>query len=127
MSEPGHARSSRPLWRAWHDIETARRDLTDPGVGAARDAIEDLHRLTVTLAGLVEDLIDHTPVALDGNHRHIGDELVRDLKAAHGCLTTAGLLIAPALDDLRELPPGTPGADAGEQQRPAIAVIDGDS
>jgi len=143
VSENTHARSSRrPLLRVQHDIETASRRLIEPDLDTLATAVEDIHRLTTMLADLVDLLTEHAPRAFDGDGDHIRDELVRDLNATHGCLTTAGLLIAPAVDDLRELRHstiGVPGngrstgnrteshANLPEPQLPAIAIIDGDA
>lgn len=91
------------LGDARRQVETCCREFTDPDVATLRDAVEGVQRLTGVLGELVDRIRDHAPFAFDDENQHIGEELVRDLHATRGCLTTAGLLVAPALDDLREL------------------------
>lgn len=77
-----------------------------PDVARFRGAVEGVHRLVGTLTKLIETMMDRAPAAFVGDgHQHVGEELVRDLRAARGCLTTAGLLVEPAVDDLRALSP----------------------
>ncbi|MFB9726392.1 hypothetical protein [Haloechinothrix salitolerans] len=97
------------LDEARHQVETYCREFAKPDVDAVREAVEAVHRLTGTLGELVDRIREHAPSAFDGGNQHVGEELARDLHATRGCLTTAGLLVAPALDDLRELTDTTPG------------------
>lgn len=91
------------LDEARRQVETCCREFTDPDVATVRDTVEGVQRLTGVLGELVDRIRDHAPFAFDDENQYVGEELVRDLHATRGCLTTAGLLIAPALDDLREL------------------------
>lgn len=63
--------------------------------------MEGIHDLTGALATLVATVMEQVPQGL--NDDAVAKEVVADLRAMHGCLTTSTLLLAPALDDLRGL------------------------
>lgn len=99
--------TSPPQWKVLDDarrqVETYCREFTEPDVEAVRDAVDGVQGLTTALGELVDRIRDYAPLAFDDGNQHVSEELARDLHAVRGCLTTAGLLVAPALDDLREL------------------------
>lgn len=87
-------------------LEQVTRTIADsaPDVASLHGAVEGVHRLAGTLTELIETMMECAPATFgrDG-HQHVGEELVRDLRAVRGCLTTARLLVEPAVDDLRAL------------------------
>lgn len=143
MSTPLASASPRDsLEAATRLIKDVSGDIAGRATDAALfgEALTGVHRVVGTLTELVRAMMDRAPGAFDGDgYRIIGDELVRDLRAMHGCLTTAGLLVEPAVNDLRALAPAQPDAPDGEAQLDdaipvadraeehlsAIAVIDG--
>ncbi|WP_158895541.1 hypothetical protein [Amycolatopsis anabasis] len=99
---------SVPVAETRHLLDHARDAVATatPGLNGLHTAVEGTHKVAAALAALVATVIDAAPAALtarDGDDGHLARELVADLRATHGCLTTACLLIGPALDDLRGL------------------------
>ncbi|GAA3892645.1 hypothetical protein GCM10022243_67010 [Saccharothrix violaceirubra] len=91
-------------------LADARRLLADAATALhtatpdARDVaavITETRAVTTTLAGVVAAVMDHTTILADRHAPEIRTEILADLRALHGCLTTGALLLAPALDDLR--------------------------
>lgn len=75
-----------------------------PAVAELYPAVAGVHELSMAMAALVQTLIRTTDVTLAGHaDEQLRSDLVADLRAMHGCLTTAALLIAPSLDDLGPL------------------------
>jgi hypothetical protein len=64
-------------------------------------------QVTTALADLVATVMRQAPAALNSTHERVLHELLADLRATHGCLTTGPLLLAPARDDLQHLVTGT--------------------
>jgi hypothetical protein len=106
-------------------LTKARRLLADTGAAlragtpdadAISAAVTGAHDVTVTLAGFLQVVMDHAP-ALGNTHGHdVSREVLADLRAVHGCLTTGALLLAPALDDLHvTVPTATPGPDKQDE------------
>lgn len=131
----------RPLTEATEHIAHATRALTHrtPSLLEVRQVVEDLHEIAGELTTLVGLLRERAEAAFGDTHEQVRRELERDLHAMHGSLTTAGLLIAPAIEDLRELASGA-GRESGPPEpltsdlaphtglrRTAIEVIDGRS
>ncbi|GAA5101632.1 hypothetical protein [Haloechinothrix salitolerans] len=131
----------RPLSEANQCIAHARRTLTNrtPSLLDVRQTVEDIHEIAGELTTLVGLLRERAEAAFGDTNQHVLGELERDLHAMYGCLTTAGLLIAPAVEDLRELSSGV-ARDSGQPEsrmpvrppdvgvrRAAITVIDGES
>jgi hypothetical protein len=56
--------------------------------------------VTTELAELVATVMRQAPAALADDHQGLLGEVLADLHATHGCLTTAPLTLAPARDDL---------------------------
>lgn len=114
-------------------IRDAARDLTAvaPRITDVHAVMVGLEDITAALTDLVDALTGATPALFGGNgHGALGDELLRDLRAARGCLTTAGLLVAPAVTDLRQLADGTLSAiprPHAEALTPVVAIMDGDA
>jgi len=97
---------------------------------------EGVQQIATALTGLIDVLAERSPAAVTrAGHPDVGEELVRDLRAARGCLTTAGLLLAPAVSDLREIAEGKAPAKDTKRRRlyddvttpepTAATVIDG--
>jgi hypothetical protein len=74
-----------------------------PGMGELHAAVEGTMELTTTLAELVATMIRQVPATFGGADDPVAKDLVADLRAAHGCLTTGALLLAPAREDLQRL------------------------
>ncbi len=96
-------------------LDDARRLLADavtalhtgtPDVGDVAAVIIGTHEVTIALGALVAAVMDHTTILTDRHGSGISTEVLADLRALHGCLTTGALLLAPALDDLRPNPAG---------------------
>nr|WP_042186573.1 hypothetical protein [Kibdelosporangium sp. MJ126-NF4]CEL17373.1 hypothetical protein [Kibdelosporangium sp. MJ126-NF4]CTQ91400.1 hypothetical protein [Kibdelosporangium sp. MJ126-NF4] len=81
------------------DTEAALRDRT-LDAGAVSAAVSGTHEVISALTGLVQALMDHTPALVDRHGPDISTEVLADLRALHGCLTTGALLLAPTLEDL---------------------------
>jgi hypothetical protein len=75
-----------------------------PDVSSLAAVITGTHEVTTTLADLVAAVMDHTPTLADRHGPESTTEVLADLRALHGCLTTGALVLAPALDDLRASP-----------------------
>lgn len=118
VSGPGAVRAQ--LDHAREHLAAADRVLTArvPDPVALHAAVDGAIRLANALAGLVTTVMRQAPAGLDhraghsaspdaaGTGAHTGsilDELLADLRAMHGCLTTGPLLLAPARDDLYRL------------------------
>ncbi|HEX5116027.1 MAG TPA: hypothetical protein VFW65_12585 [Pseudonocardiaceae bacterium] len=114
VSGPGAVRAQ--LDQAHEHLAAADRVLTArvPDPVALHAAVDGAIRLANALAGLVTTVMRQAPAGLD--HRADPDaagtgaqtgpilhELLADLRAMHGCLTTGPLLLAPARDDLHRL------------------------
>ena len=89
-------------------IGRAAKELTRTSdIDHLRTVAEGVQKVATALTGLVDALAERSPAAVArAGHADIVEELVRDLRAARGCLTTAGLLLAPAVSDLREIANG---------------------
>lgn len=138
---PTPASSGRALQDACEQIQRATQELTHiTEVDQWHAAVEGVHRITGALSELVDTLTDIAPGAFGRNgHRDIGDELLRDLRAARGCLTTTSLLVAPAVDDLHQLASGRAATKPRTRrvdrrlptpappEPPAVAIIDGNA
>ncbi|KAA9157746.1 hypothetical protein FPZ12_024195 [Amycolatopsis acidicola] len=74
-----------------------------PGPVELHAAVDAAMRIGTALADLVATVMHQAPAALDHRSDAVLTELVADLRAMHGCLTTGPLLLAPARDDLRQL------------------------
>jgi hypothetical protein len=101
-------------------------------------AVTGAHQVTTTLAGLVQSVMDHAPTTLrrhsgtNGENANGGEEMskevVADLRALHGCLTTGALLLEVAGEDraqgLLELvgPPQNPAGSLDLGQRLGLGV-----
>jgi hypothetical protein len=97
------------------DTETALRVGT-PDADDVSAVVTGTHDLTTTLAGLVQALMDHMPTLATTHGQDVSSEILADLRALHGCLTTGALLLAPALDDLHvTVPTATPGPDKHDE------------
>lgn len=111
-------------------LDGVNRAIADgaPGVDELREVVEGIHGLAGALTELVDTLMTVTPSVLDDGNRAVGGELLRDLRAARGCFTTAGLLVAPAVDDLRKVNAlGNGHGDAEPQPpepRPQLSAVD---
>ncbi|WP_216208703.1 hypothetical protein [Amycolatopsis aidingensis] len=107
--DTGHdgARLRVALDEARRLVDYTGREVTTsaPGPVAAHAVVEGVHHLASALAGLVNALIERVPAAVAGSGRdeHAANEVVADLRAMHGCLTTGVLLLEPTLDDLHGL------------------------
>lgn len=123
---------------ACQHIQHTTRNLThSTDLTQLQAAVESVHRITGALTELVDVLTDRARVTFRSNdHSDVGNELLHDLRAARGCLTTAGLLIAPAVDDFHQLAkeavPAAPRARRIDPYHafvdpPAVAVIDRDA
>lgn len=106
--------------RAPGSFEDARRLLED-AAGKITESSSDLaqlqrevagvHQVVTALGSVVETVMNKASPAFGGNgERQPGREIMLDLRAVHGCLASARLLIAPALDDLDS-------ADDGDDDR----------
>ena len=82
------------------DTEAALRNGT-PDAREVTAVVTGTHEVTTALAGLVQAVMDHTPALVDRHGPEVSTEVLADLRALHGCLSTGALLLAPALDDLR--------------------------
>ncbi|RJQ85492.1 hypothetical protein [Amycolatopsis panacis] len=94
-----------------HTVTALRTDAPDAVDIAA--AIIGTHEVTTALADLVTAVMDHTTTLTDRHDPETSTEVLADLRALHGCLTTGALLLAPALDDLRPHPAGTKPTKGG--------------
>ncbi|SDI34860.1 hypothetical protein SAMN05192558_107257 [Actinokineospora alba] len=92
---------SEPLTDARRLLEQVEHSLEGAGTEGLRAAVEGVHEVTRALAAVTAALMEQVPVGLDD--QGIAKEVVADLRAMHGCLTTSTLLLAPALEDLRGL------------------------
>ncbi|WP_199434480.1 hypothetical protein [Qaidamihabitans albus] len=100
---------------AEHLVERAEQEITSglTGTAALHAAVAGVHHVASALADLVGTLIERVPSAVpaaDGQ-ADATREVVADLRAAHGCLTTGLRLLDPALEDLRGI--SVPRASAG--------------
>jgi hypothetical protein len=105
------------LDQAHGHLAAAERVLTArvPDPAALHAAVDGAIRLANALADLVTTVMRQAPAGLDhGTYPNtdpssgadtgpILAELLADLRAMHGCLTTGPLLLAPARDDLYRL------------------------
>jgi hypothetical protein len=117
--EPALVEARRLLERVQHALTADR-----PAPHLVHGVVEGTHQLTTALSDLVTTLIDRAPTALaatDGADGHLAKELVADLRAMNGCLTTGALLLAPALDDLRGLTRPGRATAMSELSQPAWA------
>ncbi|WP_158886903.1 hypothetical protein [Amycolatopsis anabasis] len=107
------------LHRAHRSLQDAhdRLRVADLDVEALHAALADTLRVTTTLSAITDELADQAPAVLDEPARHevLGD-LLADLKALRGCLTTGVALVEPALDDLARL--STPDGDEPDPAQP---------
>jgi hypothetical protein len=111
------------LAQARGHLDAATRALATaaPGPHELHAIVDGAMRTCTALADFVATLLTQVPAALDGYggpDRHLLRELEYDLRAMHGCLTTAPLLLAPARDDLHTLTASVtetvPAGDAGD-------------
>lgn len=124
-------RVEHALAHAREQVERTHRALDgtlDPRLAYA--AVEGVHHLASAVAGLVGALMEQVPAmaAEYDTDPASARELVADLRAMHGCLTTGVLLLDPALEDLRGLAtnttegttmrPDAPEGDWADQQVP---------
>lgn len=117
MSTTGDTREPAALADARRILDQVEHRLAGavPTPTELRTAVEGVHQVTTALATLAQTLMDQFPKALAD--QTIAKEVVADLRAMHGCLTTSTLLLAPALDDLRGMT-GLPEVTVPAQQRP---------
>jgi hypothetical protein len=87
-----------------------------PSLAELHAAAEGAIQVSTALADLVATMMRQAPGALDRAHQGALNEVLADLRAVHGCLTTGPLLLAPARDALHLLGAhrhaGTPVPDA---------------
>ena len=101
-------------------LAAAERLLTEraPGPAELHTAVDGAMRVSTALADLVATMIRQAPATLDRSGGPVLKELLADLRAVHGCLTTGPLLLAPAREDLHHLltnhEAGTDRLDEGE-------------
>lgn len=74
-----------------------------PAPGELYSIVDGTMQTICALAEVLAALRRQAPQALTGHHEQLARELEYDLRAAHGCLTTAPRLLAPARDDLAAL------------------------
>lgn len=74
-----------------------------PAPAELHAAVDGAMRISTALADLVTTMMHQAPAALDDTSGPVLTELLADLRAMHGCLTTGPLLLAPARDDLHQL------------------------
>ena len=93
------------LDQARDQLAAAERSLNAraPGPAELHAAVDGAMRVCTALADLVATVMRQAPVTLDHSSGPILNELLADLRAMHGCLTTGPLLLAPARDDLHHL------------------------
>jgi hypothetical protein len=86
-------------------VTEAEHILTErpPKLAELHAAVDGAMQVTTALADLVATVIRQAPAALNPTHAQVLQELLADLHATHGRLTTAPLLLAPARDDLHHL------------------------
>lgn len=113
----------RHLDQARDHLAGAGRELTTrpPDLPDLHAAVDGVMQVTTAVAELVDTVLraaptvlEHDPVALK--------ELLADLHAAHGCLTTAPLLLAPGRDDLHDLVFDSLASDLDGQPRDVPAL-----
>jgi hypothetical protein len=94
----------RHLDQARDHITEAGRELTarPPELADLHAAVDGVIQVTNAVAELVNNALRAAPTVLEHNPVTL-KELLADLRAAQGCLTTAPLLVAPARDDLHDL------------------------
>ena len=94
-----------PLGHACRLLCDAERTLgtRPPTLAQLYAGVDGAIEVATALAELVSTVIRQAPAALDTNPEpQVLRELLADLRAMHGCLTTGTLLLAPARDDLRQ-------------------------
>lgn len=93
------------LEQAHDHLAAAERCLATrtPGPVELHAAVDGVMRISTALADLVATVMRQAPATLDHRSDPVLTELVADLRAMHGCLTTGPLLLAPARDDLHQL------------------------
>jgi hypothetical protein len=93
------------LGQAHDDLTAAERSLTAraPSLAELHAAVDGTIRVSTVLADLVATVMRQAPAVLDHTHQAVLNEVLADLRAVHGCLTTGPLLLAPARDALRLL------------------------
>jgi hypothetical protein len=96
---------SGQLEHARDQVTEAEQMLTEraPELGELHAAVDGAMQVTTALADLVATVMRQAPAALNPTHAQVLQELLADLRATHGRLTTAPLLLAPARDDLHHL------------------------
>ncbi|WP_436499705.1 hypothetical protein [Actinokineospora sp. HUAS TT18] len=119
------------LDQARDHLAAAERSLTErpPGLTDLHATVDGAMQVTTALADLVATLMRQAPDALAHISGPVLNELLADLRATHGCLTTGPLLLAPAREDLHHLVSNlhaepmaddtVPAHDRADQQRPA--------
>lgn len=106
---PGHGPVTvhERLDQASDNLAAAQGVLTTqaPEPAELYGAVDGAIRLANSLAELVTTVMRQAPATLDHDPSAgpIISELLADLRAMHGCLTTGALLLAPARDDLHRL------------------------
>jgi hypothetical protein len=103
MRGPGAVREC--LDQAHEHVAAAQRDLPArvPDPAELHAAIDGALRISTALADLVAAVMRQAPASLDHSSGPMLHELLADLHAIHGCLTTGAVLLAPGRDDLRHL------------------------
>lgn len=102
----GADRVHERLAQASGQVAAAQRLLraqTPPGPAQLHAMVHGTVGVTNALADLVAAAMRQVRAALDHSRDPILHELLADLRATHGCLTTGQLLLAPAIDDLYQL------------------------
>ncbi|OLT00593.1 hypothetical protein BJF90_34765 [Pseudonocardia sp. CNS-004] len=74
-----------------------------PSLTELHAAAEGAIQVSTALADLVAIMMRQAPGVLDRAHQGVLNEVLADLRAVHGCLTTGPLLLAPARDALHLL------------------------
>ncbi|HVW40212.1 MAG TPA: hypothetical protein VHC18_02575 [Amycolatopsis sp.] len=93
------------LDQARDHLAAAARVLTvdTPGPAELHAAVDGAMRMSTALGEFVATVMRQAPATLDHTNSTVLNELLADLRAMHGCLTTGERLLAPARDDLHEL------------------------
>lgn len=88
-----------------------------PGPIELHAAVDGAIALSTALASLVTTVMRQAPAALDHHSGPALNELLADLRAMHGCLTTGTVLLAPGRDDLHHLVTHQHTNTAAQQER----------
>ena len=129
------------LEQARHHVTAAERFVTAraPRLAELHAAVDGAIHVNTALAELIATVMRQAPATLDHTHQAVLHEVLADLRAMHGCLTTGPLLLAPARDALhllvtnRQAGPAmldAPAPDRADHQRPgrpfdAVEVLHG--